>query len=434
MPPSKAHRLREQARELLRRLLLCDTSNPPGREAQVVAVLEDFLGAAGVRCERIAKDPERPNLLATVPGRSGGPTLAFLGHADVVPVRREDWSVDPFAGVERDGALWGRGAIDMKSQVAATAVALAELARGGGAAGDRLLVVTADEEVGDAEVGAPFLVSERPDLRVDYVVGEGAGERLPTPAGPVYLLDCGVKATAAAKVRLRGRAGDASLPGAGDSALREVNRLLAHLAAHRPRLRVPPELDALLDAAGGDGASDEDRVARARAAHPALDLVVEGLTRTVIRPTVLSVDGPQNVVPEAGCLVLQCLALPGTPRGQIEQEVREALGPGDYTVELDEPLGGSTSPQGTPLQEAIEAFLAEHDPESRLVPALGYGFSDCHFLREAYGAVAYGFVPFRHADPLVNLTTKHGVDERVLVDDVEFQALAALTVARHPLE
>jgi hypothetical protein len=64
------------------------------------------------------------------------------------------------------------------------------------------------------------------------------------------------------------------------------------------------------------------------------------------------------------------------------------------------------------------------------VPALGYGYSDCHVIREAYGSVAYGFIPFRHAQPMTNLETKHGPDERVLVDDLLFQTQAAISVAR----
>jgi hypothetical protein len=74
--------------------------------------------------------------------------------------------------------------------------------------------------------------------------------------------------------------------------------------------------------------------------------------------------------------------------------------------------------------------LAAHDPEARLIPALGYGFSDCHVMREEYGSVAYGFIPFRHGDPMVNLDTKHGIDERILVDDLAFQVLVARQVAR----
>src|SRR3954470_13224900 len=87
--------LAREACDLLRRLLICDTSNPPGNEAQAAAVLEDYLGRAGVVCERVAKDPARPNLLARLPGRGSGPSLAFLGHTDVVQARREDWQVEP---------------------------------------------------------------------------------------------------------------------------------------------------------------------------------------------------------------------------------------------------------------------------------------------------------------------------------------------------
>src|SRR5206468_7162853 len=145
------------ATRLLQRLIACDTSNPPGREVQAVAVLEHYLLSAGLVCERIAKDPQRPNLIARLPNSGTGPTLAFLGHLDVVPARRERWSVDPFAGIESDGAIWGRGAIDMKCQVAAAAAALAALSREGFSPhGELLLIITADEEVGDAEVGAPF--------------------------------------------------------------------------------------------------------------------------------------------------------------------------------------------------------------------------------------------------------------------------------------
>src|SRR5947208_13261715 len=142
-------RPRDEVTQLLRRLVACDTSNPPGREAQAAAILEDYLEPFGVVCERVAKDPERPNLIARLPGTGDGPTLAFLGHLDVVQARRQDWSVEPFAAVERDGAIWGRGTVDMKCQVAATAVALASLAREGSVRhGDLMLILTADEEVG----------------------------------------------------------------------------------------------------------------------------------------------------------------------------------------------------------------------------------------------------------------------------------------------
>jgi acetylornithine deacetylase/succinyl-diaminopimelate desuccinylase-like protein len=423
--------MREEVTTLLRRLIACDTSNPPGNEAQAAAILEDHLVPAGIECRRVAKDPARPNLLARLPGLGAGPSLAFLGHLDVVQARREDWSVEPFAGVERDGAIWGRGTIDMKCQVAATAVALATLGREGARpAGDLMLILTADEEVGEAQVGAPHLIEELPDLCPDYVVGEGAGERIVTPNGPIYMLDHGVKATTSVTVTVRGRAADASLPGNGASAVFELARLLGRLESHEPEPNVLPELEPLLAVTSGPGGSDADRVARARAAHPALDRLVGALVANILPPTVVEAHGPANVVRERATVTLQCSVLPRTTKDELEAEVRSALGEGDYDLEVGDPQGGSTSPLDTPLHAAIESFLAEADPEATLVPTLGYGFSDCHFMRSAYDSVAYGFIPFRHADPVQNLETKHGADERILVDDLLFQTECALAVAR----
>ncbi|MEA2254572.1 MAG: hypothetical protein QOG35_617 [Solirubrobacteraceae bacterium] len=434
-PPQAQQRrddpLREQASALLRRLIACDTSNPPGRETQAAAVLEDLLADAGLQCERVARDPARTNLLVRLPGAGRGPSLAFLGHLDVVETRREDWSVEPFAGIERDGAIWGRGTIDMKCQVAATAVALATLAREGFRPnGELMLLLMADEEVGEADVGAPFFVRERPDLQIDYLVGEGAGERIPTPSGPIYLLDHGVKATASATLTVRGRAGDASLPDAGHNALFEMARLLARLQAYRSPPRICPEVEPVLDAVAPSGRSPDERLAAARAAHPALDRILGGLVGSVIQPTILESVGPQNQIPDVATATLACIVLPATTADELEAELRAALGDGDYELEVVPPKGGLLSDTDTPLRAAIERFLAEHDPTARLVPTLGYGFSDCHVMREAYGCTAYGFIPFRHADPMTNLTTKHAVDERVLVDDLVFQTRAALAIAR----
>jgi acetylornithine deacetylase/succinyl-diaminopimelate desuccinylase-like protein len=251
--PNAEHDIRDEVVTLLRRLIACDTSNPPGNETQAAAIVEEYLLDAGLECERVCKDPARTNLLVRLRGSGSGPSLGFLGHFDVVVARREDWSVEPFAGIERDGAIWGRGAVDMKCQVAATAVALATLARNGFAPnGDLMLLLMADEEVADAGVGSPHFVEALPDLCPDFVIGEGTGERFETPIGPVYLLDCGIKATASATLTVYGRAGDASLPDAGPSALSEMVRLLGRLEAHRSPTRIPEQLAAVLDALGGE--------------------------------------------------------------------------------------------------------------------------------------------------------------------------------------
>ena len=100
-----------------------------------------------------------------------------------------EWERDPWSGDLVEGEIWGRGALDMKGQVAAWAVAFASLAREGFTpSGDVLLLVVADEEVGGAGFGLGWLVEAHPDAAgCDYAVNEGGGDRLVLGGRPVYL-------------------------------------------------------------------------------------------------------------------------------------------------------------------------------------------------------------------------------------------------------
>src|SRR5207253_669287 len=140
--------------------------------------LRAYLEASGVDCELYARVPERANLVARIPGRGDGPTLLLLSHTDVVLADPAEWQLDPFGGELRDGEVWGRGALDMKGQVAAGAVAIASLAREGfEPAGDLIFAATADEEVG-AGFGAQWLCEAHPDaVRCDFCINEGSRSR-----------------------------------------------------------------------------------------------------------------------------------------------------------------------------------------------------------------------------------------------------------------
>src|ERR671937_864994 len=116
---------------LLQELIRIDTTNPPGNETPAAELLRDYLEESGVRCELYARVPERANLVARIPGRGDGPRLLFLSHTDTVLADASEWQVDPWSGALLDGEVWGRGALDMKGQVAASAVAVDSLAREG---------------------------------------------------------------------------------------------------------------------------------------------------------------------------------------------------------------------------------------------------------------------------------------------------------------
>jgi acetylornithine deacetylase/succinyl-diaminopimelate desuccinylase-like protein len=132
MPDPAERALRDETAALLRELIRIDTSNPPGNETPAALLLQEYLEASGVECELVARDPARANLIARIPGSGGGPSLALLGHTDVVPADPAGWRHPPFAGhLDDDGYVWGRGAVDMKNETASRAVALAVLARSG---------------------------------------------------------------------------------------------------------------------------------------------------------------------------------------------------------------------------------------------------------------------------------------------------------------
>ncbi|TMM08783.1 MAG: M20/M25/M40 family metallo-hydrolase, partial [Actinobacteria bacterium] len=231
--------------DLLSRLIQVDTTNPPGNEAAAAELLRAYLEANGVDCELYARVPARANLVARIPGRGDGPTLLLLGHTDVVLADPAEWSVPPFSGEVRDGEVWGRGALDMKSQVAAEAVALASLAREAfQPAGDLILAATADEEVG-AAFGLEWLCEAHPEsVRCDYAINEGGGDRVELGGATFYECATAEKLTAPFVVRVHGRSGHASMPSIADNALIKAATLIERIAAYQPQQQVQQEVEA----------------------------------------------------------------------------------------------------------------------------------------------------------------------------------------------
>src|ERR671919_1929514 len=197
--------LRQEVTELLQELIRVDTTNPPGNETPAAELLRDYLEDSGVQCELFAKIPERANLVARIPGRASGPTLLYLSHTDVVLADASEWNADPFGGELRNGEVWGRGALDMKGQVAAEAVAIASLAREGfQPSGDLIFAATADEEVG-VGFGAQWLCEAHPEaIRCDYCINEGGGDRLELADAVVYVCATAEKMSAPFRLRVHG--------------------------------------------------------------------------------------------------------------------------------------------------------------------------------------------------------------------------------------
>ncbi len=413
--------LRQEVTELLQELIRIDTTNPPGNETRAAELLRDYLEDSGVSCELYARIPERANLVARIPGRGDGPRLLFLSHTDVVLADASEWAVDPFGGELRNGEVWGRGALDMKGQVAASAVAIASLAREGfEPAGDLIFAATADEEVG-AGFGAQWLCDAHADaVRCDFCINEGSGDRVELGGNPFYLCSVSEKMSAPFRLRVLGRSGHASMPGIADNALVKAAPLITALGTYKPELHLIPEVEALLETVTGDRpTSPDDVLERARAVAPLLAELVEPLLSMTLSPTMASASQKRNVVPAVCDITVDSRLLPGTTPDDQQAVVREVLGEGDYELEVLESHGGTRSPMDTPLWRAVESWVESVDPGARPAPICVAGFTDSHWFREAFGTVAYGFFPSRAMGIETAARLIHSADERIPVEDLE---------------
>jgi acetylornithine deacetylase/succinyl-diaminopimelate desuccinylase-like protein len=436
-------RLGREAIDLLGELISIDTSNPPGNERPAQELLAERLGDAGFECELLAaEDPERPNLVARLRGERPGPTLCFLGHVDTVPADPGEWTFSPWAGDVVDGEVRGRGAQDMKDQVAAETAACIALARDGWRpAGELLLVCTADEEAG-ARLGAQWLCEDHPEkVRAEMVINEGGGVAFEHDGRRLYPLAVGEKGVFRFRLRARGLAGHGSVPALGDNALLKLAPLLERLRSVQPPAEVTETGVAFLEAVlsepvDGEPAAVAAAVARLREGSPhAAAFVAEPMLGVTLVPTMAAASPKDNVIPGSAEVLVDCRAPVGFDAEDVRARVEEVLSLDehpDVELEFADSVVGNDSPRETPLAAAITDWVAANDPGAGVVPITMAGFSDSHWWRRAFGSetTVYGFQPQREmtvaeATPLV-----HSADERIKVGDMELGARFFADIAR----
>lgn len=419
----------------MQELVRANTVNPPGNEIRAVEVLRAYFARNGIECELYAREPDRPNVVARLRG-GDGPTLMLLSHTDTVLADAAEWDRDPWSGDLVDGEVWGRGALDMKDQVAVSAVAFASLVREGFTpAGELLFTSVADEEVGgvggDDGYGLGWLVRAHPDaVRCDYAINEGGGQRLMLDGAPLYLCAAAEKMSAPFVLRVRGRSGHASLPGIADNALVKASGYVAALGAWQPPQELISEARGFLEVVLGELPPLEEALVRVREADKGFAELLEPLLSFTLSPTMIDASHQRNVIPALCEVVVDCRLLPGQSPSDVEPLIRGALGDGAYELEWQEAVGGTRSPLQTPLWDALAEYTATIEPGARLAPTACPGFTDSHYLREAFGTVAYGFLPLKAMETEVAEKLVHSANERVAVDDLELGVEMMRSVAR----
>jgi acetylornithine deacetylase/succinyl-diaminopimelate desuccinylase-like protein len=422
MPPEPAQ-LERRTTELLQRLIQFNTVNPPGNEQAAQEFLKQTLEAAGFECELLAAVEGRPNLVARLRGGSDGPSLCFLSHVDTVLADAADWSVDPWSGELREGCVWGRGALDMKSQTAAEVAAACLLAEEGWRpeSGELLVIVTADEEAG-ATHGAKWLCEQMPDrVRCDLIVNEGGGDSFAFGDRRLYLVEVAEKGVFRFTLTTHGSAGHASVPRIGDNALVKLAPLIEALSGGRPVLERSDSGDALLRALGLE---PEDPVRQIEEVDARLGVLLEPTLGITFTPTMTSASAKINVIPAHAQLKVDCRVPPGQGEEHVRRRLGELLdGIDGYTLSFDEQVVGNASPLESELMEHIRSFVGREDPGAELAPFVMPGFTDSRWFREAFpDCVAYGFFPMKAMDIFEGAPLIHGKDERIPVEDLGLAA------------
>ena len=422
---SLADELQEETAEVLTRLIRFDTVNPPGNERECQEWLAGYLSDAGLECELRGAEPERPNLVAKLAGGEDGPALGYLSHVDTVLADKEDWSADPWGAEQRDGLLYGRGAIDMKNQTAAEAVAAAHLARSGARfAGELKVISVVDEETGGL-LGAKWITEEHPELsRVDYLLNEGAGAVMPYGDRRLYGVCVAEKGTFRFRLRTSGRAGHASVPGLAENALLALAPAIVALGEGKPGFDLTEATRALLRGLGEDPEDPQGALDRVAEIEPRLAPIVDAALRVTFAPTIVSAGAKINVIPARAELRVDCRVPPDMGEDVALARIHEVLdGAAGVEIDFTEAIVGNRSPVASPLMDAIGGWLAEQDERAETVPTVLPAFTDCRWFRAAFpDCVAYGFFPQRHQSVYETFPMMHAADERIDVRDLGFAA------------
>ena len=423
---------------LLSDLIRINTTNPPGNETEAAKYLAETLEKEGLKCEILESAPGRGNVITRIRGTGEKPSLLLLSHLDVVPANPKEWSVNPFGGVVKDGFVWGRGAMDMKSMTAMEVMVMKLLKRNNvQLKGDVILAAVADEEKG-GRAGAGWLVHNHLEkVRADYVINEGGGLAIPINGKNVYTIQTAEKGIVWFKIKAKGRPGHGSVPTAADNAILRMNKVIEKIGNHRSKITLTPTVKQFLEEVAKENKLAQQALSvllqNPAMADQILDMLaqrdrtmaeeIRATLRMTIAPTIVHGGVKENIIPSECEAVFDCRILPGQKPADALNEIKGLLKDVDMeklefeVIESSEP---SESPVDTPLYGQIVNTIREFEPDCGVAPILLTGGTDSRYFR-GVGSVCYGFQPMRADLPYGEmLRMVHGVDERISIKNLVF--------------
>jgi len=422
--------------ELLQSLIRFDTTNPPGNEAECIKYIDGLLTQAGFETTLLAKDTNRPNLIARLKGRGAAPPLLLHGHVDVVTTAGQNWTHPPFEGKVIDGWVWGRGALDMKAGVAMMLGAvLRARAEGLIPAGDIVLAMLCDEEAG-SDYGAKFLVENHPEHfgGIRYALGEFGGFTLSMSKRRFYPIQVTEKQICWMRGHVRGQGGHGSMPVKG-GVMAKLGHLVQQLEQRSLPVHITPVARDMIDSMASALSFPTGYVLR-RVLNPGLTDRVLGLMgerRRVIEPllrntaivTTVRSGEKVNVIPTEAAVEIDGRLLPGYGPDDMMAELRQVLGD-EAELELvrHDPCPGKPD---MGLFNTLASTLQGMDPDGVPLPMLLPAATDARFFSRL-GIQTYGFTPMVLPDEFSFTDTIHAADERIPVEALDFGTEAVYRV------
>ena len=412
--------------ELLQNLIRFNTTNPPGNEAECITYINNLLAEAGFETTLIALVPERPNLVTRLKGQGNAKPLLLYGHVDVQPTEGQKWRHPPFEAKIVDGYIWGRGALDMKGEVAMMLTALLRAKREGLApAGDVVLAILSDEE-GLGFYGAQHVVETHASLfeGVHYGIGEFGGFTLHMGGRKFYPIQIQEKQICIVKASVRGQGGHPSYQ-LREDVMAQLGHALVKLAQRSAPVHITPVTRRTIEGFASGLPFPASLLLRRLLTPGLTDIVLRllGNQGKAINPLFRNVVNAWAVsgtsVPSEAEVQLLGFLLPGQTPADMLAELRPALGD---RVELEEILFNPGPPEpDMGLFNTLAAILREADPEGMPVPLLVPFATDACFVGRL-GIQTYGFTPMKLPRGLNLWDLAHGADERIPVDAVQFGA------------
>jgi acetylornithine deacetylase/succinyl-diaminopimelate desuccinylase-like protein len=438
MPIQLLKEVEDEVIHLLRDLICIDTTNPPGNETVAAKFLAEWLNREDFECELFESAPESGSVITRLKGTGEKPSLLLLSHLDVVAADAREWSVAPFAGVVKDGFVWGRGALDMKGMTAIEVMVMKLLKRNRiKLKGDVVLAATADEEQGGLS-GADYLLRNHPEkIFAPYVLNEGGGLAIPTQNRNVFTVQTAEKGILWFKVKAKGTPGHGSMPNVADNAIMRMNKVIEKLGNYRSQVSLVPTVKRFLTEIAREDAVLQEPFRRLLANPELSDEILDELAKTApqlaeevrprlrmtIAPTIIHGGVKENIIPSECETVFDCRILPGQESAQAIGLIKGLLGEVDSEklvfegLQVQEP---SESTAETPLYDVIAAVLREFEPNCGVTPMLTTGGTDSRFFRRK-GSVCYGFQPM-YPEVFSGKVVKreHGIDERISIENLVF--------------